>query len=164
MIPAAPPVVCVRLRSRPMKKFGHVRSASMVDLLFREVQQKAAGHREQLHDTVLRNQRINEQKIEQQWALIQRNVSSRPLLIPLFPSPPLSSLHPTYSPPHPTLHPAPPLCVLSQNAGFVSEVRDYLALSTEQRQKLRESMYQRWCAQVFDPHPKAGGGACGGAG
>ena len=33
----------------------------------------------------------------------------------------------------------------------MSEVRDYLALSSEQQRKHREAVYQRWCADVFDP-------------
>ena len=114
---------------RVVKKFGHVRSASMVDLLFQEVQQAAAGHQAQLKDTVSKNERAHEQKIDADFALIQRNVrpSQRPfsprlLRLPLLPS--LSSL----SLPSPL-----------QNAGFVAEIKDYLALSKEQQTKYAQA-------------------------
>ena len=72
-------VCCCVLRSpsgRVVKKMGHARSASMVDLLFKEAQAEAAGHARQLQEAVQRNEQMAAERIEKDWQRIQANVST----------------------------------------------------------------------------------------
>ena len=59
---------------RVVKKFGHARTASMVDLLFKEAQAEAAGHKEKLKENVQRNERRATELIRRDYDKLQQNV------------------------------------------------------------------------------------------